>query len=150
MDKEARKRLIDKALAIFDTNTLAAVPMVEFFMGNTDDWSFGRHIQTSRDIPITEYAEVFRSVRARLDVHEIYVKLHEIPDDSDPQEREMWPSGFVVFVITSASETEVECWLRQLEPRYIDAGWQASPGVVLPWRPEEFPQGMRPVLVEML
>jgi hypothetical protein len=71
MDRYARKRLIGRVMTLIESDTLAAVPMDELFAGNADDGSFGRHIQTSRDIPITEYAEVFRSVRARPNAHEV-------------------------------------------------------------------------------
>ena len=148
MDRDARKRLIDKALSLIDSASLVAVPAEEFFAGNTDDWSFGRHMQTSRDIPVAQYAGVFRSVAARPDVQAVYVQVHEVPDDEDPEERDMWPSAFVVFVITSAPASEVEAWLRPLEPRQADADWQPIPGVTVPW-PEPL-AGMRAVLVEML
>jgi hypothetical protein len=148
MDRDARQRLIDRAWSLIERGSLVAVPMEEFFAGNTDDWSFGRHMQTSRAIPIAEYAAGFRAIRARPDVQEVYVELNEVPDDSDPQEQEMWPSAFVVFVITSAAAAEVEDWLRPLEPRYADADWQLAPGVAVPW--PDLPPGMRAVLVEML
>jgi hypothetical protein len=148
MDRQARRLLITKVLTLFETGALVAVPMDQFFIGNTDDWSFGRHMQTSRHIPISEYAEVFRLIRARPNVEEVYVKIHEAPDDSDLVEREMWPSAFVVFVITSASATEVEAWLVPLEPRYVDANWQPEFGVAVPWA--VLPSGMKVIKVELL
>jgi hypothetical protein len=45
MDREKRRELIDKVLSLFESGSLAAVPMEQFFAGNTDDWSFGRHMQ---------------------------------------------------------------------------------------------------------
>jgi hypothetical protein len=149
MNWVARKRLIDTALMLIESDTLPAVPMDEFFSGNTDDSSFGRHMQTSRDIPIAEYAEVFRSIQARPDVQGVYVKVHEVPDDADSSEREMWPSAFVVFILTSAPEATVENWLRQIEPRYANGTWQPLPDLKVPWR-EPLAPGIRPVLVEML
>jgi hypothetical protein len=148
MDRDTRKRLIDKALALMDSGSVVAVPADEYFAGNTDDWSFGRHMQTSRDIPVAEYAAAFRAIGARPDVEAVYVQVHEVPDDEDPEERAMWPSAFVVFVLTSAPAGEVAGWLRPLEPRYADADGQPAPGVAVPW--PEPPAGMRPVLVEML
>jgi hypothetical protein len=148
VDWDARQRLIDKALSLIESGSLVAVPMEDFFAGNDDDRSFGRHIQTSRDIPVAEYAELFRAVRARPDVHEVYVQVHEVPEDVDPEERMMWPSAFVVFIITSASAAEVESWLRSVEPRYVDGDWKPLSGVTVPW--PEPPPGMQAVLVEML
>ena len=148
MDRDARKRLIDKALTLIEGGALVAVPAEEYFAGNTDEMSFGRHVQTSRDIPVAEYAAAFRMIAARPDVSAVYVQIHEVPDDDDPEEREMWPSAFVIFVITSAPASEVEAWLRALEPRYADAEWHPAQDVAVPW--PEPPAGMRPVLVEML
>jgi hypothetical protein len=149
MDRNARQRLIDRVLRMYDSNVLPAVPMEEFFTGNTDDWSVGRHMQTSREIPIAEYAAVFRTVRARPDVHEVYIWVNELPDDSDPDERETWPQAHVAFVITSAAATEVESWFHQVEPRYADAEWNVRREVALPWA-DSLPNGMRPVMVELL
>jgi hypothetical protein len=148
MDRGARQRLIDRASSLFDNGFLAAVPAEDFFVGNTDDGSFGRHMQTSRDIPVIEYAAGFREIAARPEVRGVWVKVHELPDDADPVEREMWPSAFVVFVITSATSVEVEDWLRPLEARYADAEWRPSSGMAVPWT--EPPAGMHVVLVEML
>ncbi len=148
MDREARKRLIDKAMSLIASDSIVAVPAEEFFAGNTDDGSFGRHIQTSRHIPVAEYAAACRSIAARPDVAGVYVKVHELPDDDDPEERDMWPSAFMLWVITSAPTGEVAGWLRLLEPRYADADWTPAPGVSVPW--PDPPAGMRAVLVEML
>ncbi len=111
MDLDARKRLLEKALAMIADNMLVAAPMEKFFNGNTDDGAFGRRMQTSREIAVAEYAEGLRAVRTRPEVHEVYVELREIPDDSEAEEQQMWPSGFVLFVITSATAAEVESWL---------------------------------------
>ncbi len=108
MDRDARKRLIDKALALIDSGSLVAVPAEEFFAGNTDDCSVGRHMQAARDISVTEYAAALRAIAARPDVGAVYVEVREVPDDEDPEERDLWPSAFVVFIITSASASEVE------------------------------------------
>jgi hypothetical protein len=78
----------------------------------------------------------------------VYVQVHEVPDDSDPEEREMSPSAFVIIVITPASAADVEGWLRPLEARFADADWRPLPGLGIPW--PEPPAGMRAVLVEML
>jgi hypothetical protein len=56
MDREARKRLVDQALSRIDGNSIVAVPAEEFLAGNTDDGSFGRHMETARHIPVAEYA----------------------------------------------------------------------------------------------
>ncbi len=127
-------------------------PAEEFFAGNADNGSFGRHMQTARHIPVAEYAAAFRAIAAWPDVAGVYVRVHEVPDDEDRVEREMWPSAFVVFIITSAPApapaAEVEAWIRPLEPRYADAGWRPASGVAVPWPEPQAP--MRPVLVEML
>ena len=123
MDRDVRQRLIETALALIQTGSLAAVPAEDYFAGNSDDQSFGRHMQTSRDIPVAEYAAAFRAIAARPDVHSVWVAINELPDDSDPQERDMWPTAHQVFVITAAPAAQVEAWLEHQEPRYADAEW---------------------------
>jgi hypothetical protein len=44
MDREPRQRLMDYAISLIESGSLPAVPLEEFFAGNTDDWSFGRHM----------------------------------------------------------------------------------------------------------
>ncbi len=146
MDREARTRVIDEAMSMFDRGALAAVPANEYFTGNTHDGSFGRGMTSRGEIPVIEYARAFAAIAARPEVHAVYVKIHELPDDDDEDEREMWPSAFVVFVLTSAPPGEVERWLAPLEPRFAD-DWRPAPGVPVPW--PEPPPGFRPVIVEM-
>jgi hypothetical protein len=152
MDRSARRRLIDNALELIQSGSLVAVPAEDYFDGNTDDRSFGRGMQTSRDIAVAEYAEAFRAIAARPDVHSVWIAIHDVLDDSRPEDREMWPKAHQAFVITSAPAAQVESWLEPQEPRYADAEWGPllpSAGVRrMPWA--ELPPGMRAVLVEML
>jgi hypothetical protein len=138
-------------MALIEDSALPAVPMDEFFEGNTDDPSMGRGMQTSRDIPISEYHEVFRSIRERPDVQEVFVVINELPDDKFPEDREMWPQAHIVNIITSAPVAEVEKWLERLEPRWVDECWcYPSSGLKPPLSETELQPGMRPVCVELL
>lgn len=151
MDMERRQRLIDKTMALIEDSTLPAVPMDEFFVGNTDDPSMGRGMQTSREIPITEYHEVFRSIRDRLDVQEVFVVINELPDDKFPEDREMWPQSHIVNIITSAPVAEVEKWIERLEPRGVGECWcYPGSGLKPPLSESGLLPGMRPVCVELL
>ena len=123
MDMERRQRLIEKTAALNYGSKLPAVPMDEFFVGNTYDRSMGRGMQTSRDIPISEYHEVFRSIRDRADVQEIFVVINELPDDRFPEDRMVWPQAHIVNIITSAPVAEIEKRIEQLEPRWVGEGW---------------------------
>ena len=105
MNYDARRRVIDKALALIKDGSFVAVPAEDYFSGNTDDWCFGRHMQTSRDIPINEYAAAFNAISARPEVHSVWVSINEVPDDSDPMEQDEWPSSHQVFIITSSTST---------------------------------------------
>jgi hypothetical protein len=151
MDMERRQRLIDKTIAFIADSALPAVPMDEFFEGNTYDRSMGRGMQTSRDIPISEYHEVFRSIRDRPDVQEVFVVINELPDDKFPEEWKRWPHAFVVNIITSAPVADIEKWIEQLEPRSVDECW-AYPysGLKPPLSESELVPGMRPVCAELL
>ena len=151
MDMQRRQRLIDKTMTLIDASVLPAVTMNEFFAGNTYDRSMGRGIQTSRDIPISEYHEVFRSIRDRPDVQEVFVVINELPGDEFPEELKRWPHAFVVNIITSAPVAEVEKWIEPLEPRGVDECWAyPTSGVKPPLSESELLPGMRPVCVELL
>jgi hypothetical protein len=151
MDVERRRRLIDKATALNADSALPAVPMDEFFEGNTDDQSMGRGMQTSRDIPITDYHKVFRSIRDRSDVQEVFVVINELWHDRFPEFRKKWPQAHIVNIITSAPVTEIEKLLQQLEPRWVDESWcYPGSGLKPPMSETELLPGMRPVCVELL
>jgi hypothetical protein len=149
MDMERRQRVIDKTMALIAESALPAVTMDEFFEGNTYDRSMGRGIQTSRDIPIGEYHEVFRSIRDRPDVQEVFVVINELPEDTFPEDRKRWPQAHVVNIITSAPVAAIEKWIEQLEPRWVGEGW-CYPGSKPPLSQSELLPGMRPVCVELL
>ncbi len=149
MDIKSRQRLIDKTEALIKESYLPAIQMVEFFEGNSDDRSMGRGIQNSRDIPISEYSEVFRSIRDRVDVQEIFIIINDLPDDTLPEERKRWPKAHIANIITSAAVTEIEKWIEQLEPRWIGEGW-CYPGSKPPLSPSGLLPNIRPVCVELL
>lgn len=149
MDMERRRRLIEKAMALGEESILPIVPMEDFFDGNTDDRSMGRGMQTSRDIPIREYHEVFRSIRDRPDVQEVLVVINDLPDDRFAEDRETWPQTHVVNILTSAPVAEVEKWIEQLEPRWVGEGW-CYPDSKRPLSESDLLPGMRPVCVELL
>jgi hypothetical protein len=151
MDMKRRQRLIDKATALNADSALPAVPMDDFFEGNTDDRSMGRGMQTSRDIPISEYYEVFRSIRDRPDVQEVFVVINELWDDRFPEQRKWWPQAHIVNIITSAPVAEIEKSLEQLEPRWVDECWcYPSSGLRPPLSEIELLPAMRPICVELL
>jgi hypothetical protein len=138
-------------MALNADSALPAVPMDEFFEGNTDDRSMGRGMQTSRDIPISEYHEVFRSIRDRPDVQEVFVVINELWDDRFPEFRRWWRQAHIVNIITSAPVAEVEKLLEQLEPRWADECWcYPSSGLKPPLSETELLPGMRPIRVELL
>jgi hypothetical protein len=151
MDMERRQRLIDKTMALIEDSALPAVSMDEFFEGNTYDPSMGRGIQTARDIPISEYHQVFRSIRDRPDVHEVFIVINQLPDDEFPEDRNRWPQAHIVNIITSAPVAEVEKWIDQLEPRGAGECWcYPDSGLKPPLSESELLPGMRPVCVELL
>ncbi len=152
MDMQKRRRFIEKIEGLVQELTLPIVPMDDFFDGNTDDRSMGRGMQTSRDIPIREYHEVFRSIRDQPDVQEILVLINEVPDDRFAADRETWPQAHVVVVLTSVPAAEVAKWIEQLEPRWAGEGWcyPDLAGWKQPLSEFDLLPGMRPVCVELL
>lgn len=133
MDLELRRRLVERVLASLDANELPLVALETYLRGNTDDMSLGRGMRGPQGLHA--YATVLRQVRARTDVVEVFVEVHEVPDPDEPEDDEIWASAFVVHVVTSATPDEIGREVASLGPRWVGQGWQQPDDVVVPELP---------------
>jgi hypothetical protein len=151
MDQEARRRLLEKAISIIEEgNRLCAVPMNEFFEGNTDERSIGVNLPPEKHIGLNGFRRVLEEIRERPDVQEVFIELTEVPYPDDEEDADMWPVGCVAFVITSAPKDQVAKWVQPLHPRDVCEGWNVRVGVKTPLADGELTEGMRPVRVWLL
>ena len=151
MDVDARRRLVEKALAIIDDgNTLLVVSLEEFFVGNTDEASIGVNLVPEQHIGLNGYRRVLESIHERPDVQDVFLELTEIPDLDEPADDGIWPTACVAFIVTSAALSEVKEWVEPLYPRSVDEGWNVQAGVKVPLPDADLLTGMRPVRVWLL
>lgn len=151
MDVEARRRLVEKALAIIeDGNTLLAVSLDEFFEGNSDEASIGVNLVPEQHVGLSGYRRALESIRRRPDVQDVFLELTEIPDLNEPADDVIWPTACVAFIVTTAALPEVKEWVDPLYPRSVEEGWCVQPGVKVPLPDAGLLPGMRPVRVWLL
>ena len=149
MNSQARRKLIDKVTAMLEEGTtLPAVPMEEFFDGNTDQQSIGVNLPPEKHIGLEGFHRVLREIQNRDDVQAVFIELTEVPDPDEEEDDDIWPTACVAFIITSASTQEVAAWVKELHPRDVSEGWNVRAGVKTPVR--ELDPGMRVVRVWLL
>ena len=151
MDQVKRRRLLEKAIAILDErDRLLAVPMSEFFEGNTDEQSIGVNLPRGKHPGLAVFRSILDGIRRRPDVQEVFIELTEVPYPDDEEDADMWPVASVAFLITSAPLQEVREWVKPLHPRDIHEGWNVRDGVKTPLSADEMKPSMRPVRVWLL
>ena len=151
MDQAKRQRLLENALSILeDGNRLLAVPMDEFFDGNTDEQSIGVNLPRDKHIGLAGFRSTFEIIRQRPDVQAVFIELTEVPYPDDEEDADLWPTASVAFVVTSASLEEVAKWVSALHPRGIHDGWNLRGEVKPPLESTEMRADMRPVRVWLL
>jgi hypothetical protein len=80
------------------------VTLEEFFDGNDDMGSIGYNFGARQPAP-SEFYSFFKRIRARRDVADVRV---EISQHDDP---EAWPVTDTIWIVTSASDSDVSAWL---------------------------------------
>ncbi|WP_165235333.1 hypothetical protein [Aquisphaera insulae] len=151
MDSQARRRLIEKVLAMMEGDAeLPAVSLEDFFDGNTDEQSIGVNLLADRHPGLAEFRRVLFDIRERPDVQGVFLELTEVPDPDDEADADIWPVACVAFIVTSAPLDEVKAWTAPLHPRDVCEGWCVGPGVAVPIPDPGLRPGMRPVRAWLL
>jgi hypothetical protein len=151
MDPNARRRLIEKTLAMLEEGSaLPAVSLEDFFEGNTDEASIGVNLSKENHIGLAGFRRTLSDIRERPDVQGVFVEVTEIPEPDEKADADIWPTACVAFVVTSAPRSDVTEWVASLHPRDISEGWCVQPGVKTPIADADLSPGMRPVRVWLL
>ena len=151
MDSDARRRLIENALAMLEEgSTLPAVSLEEFFEGNTDEASIGVNLPEEKHIGLAGFQRALSAIRERPDVQGVFLELTEIPEPDEQADADIWPTACVAFVVTSAPRSDVSEWVASLHPRDISEGWCVQPSVKTPIADVDLSPGMRPLRVWLL
>lgn len=111
-------------LASVDWTEGQAAPVVDldlFFDGNVEEESIAPNQWGDGRPPIAAMYEVFKNICARPEVSDVFVGLHS--DWNDPVFADDVPPAETVFIVTSASEAEVENWVSGLHADGVGRGW---------------------------
>jgi hypothetical protein len=112
---------------------LPVVPLEVFFEGNDDIGSIGCNLNPHPGIRF--FFEHLLSIRSRPDVQDVLVEIYEIEED----EPESWPYSERIYILTSASATDVAEWMKRLRPDEIEEGYLMGEPPAAP----ELAEGMR-------
>ena len=105
----------------------------EFFDGNDSYSSIGYNF-SPQPSPY-EFFECFKAIRQRANVHDVLVQVNDMESPD-------WPSTDTLWVITSASNNEVNSWLGEtFEADDLLDGWEHGPSL----QSYPIPAGMRAV-----
>lgn len=118
MDREARQRLIDRLLPLYDQGYRSlTVTLEEFFEGNTDEASIGGgHLAPS--YPSLESCHrILRRIRDEGQVHGVFLEVCEVPQGDD--ELDLWVSVIRAVILTGTPLDIVGQWLEPLSPRDV-------------------------------
>ena len=101
------------------TEPSPVVSLEDFFEGNRDLGSIGCNLT---DHPgISKFYEVLKGIRSKDNVQDVLVEIYSIDDRHG-----MWPNSEIVYIITSANQTDVEKWMKPLKPDEIFEGWSSK------------------------
>ncbi len=120
MDMNARQRLLDRLLPLYDQGLKrVSITPEEFFSGNSDEGSLGGG---NPDYPLLEVCQrTLGAIQERPEVLAVFLEVNEVPEGEN--DLDMWITVIRAFVITSVSVQDVSQWLEPLKLRDI---WDAN------------------------
>lgn len=118
----ALKQKIERLGISADGSTPSPVVSLEdFFEGNDDLGSIGCNLGEDEHPGINGFYRVLRDIRARADVQDVLVEIHELMEGEDE-----WPFAERVYILTSATEDTVRSLLEPLLADDVELGWSNS------------------------
>lgn len=91
------------------------VSIEEFFDGNNDAESIAPNLDATAPHPgLGGIRSTLREIRSRPEVVDVRIAIHEWPNPQVPDDDGMWPAAEHVYVWTTASQSDVERWVRPL------------------------------------
>ncbi|WP_230265127.1 hypothetical protein [Stieleria sp. JC731] len=127
-DKEPdkRTRLIREIMRQYDLEEFETLPLVrfeQFFDGNFDDRSIAANA-VWKEIPDLDgiFAELTR-ISELPSVADVYVTIHECPEEDDEEDFNIWPQAEGLVVTTTLGRESLQSELSALKPDYCNEGW---------------------------
>ena len=136
MDRSKLLALVDKIKALghsFGTETVLTIE--EYFDGNDEAYSTAC-ANNAHPLSAQTLQTYLLAIRAKSSVYDVLVRVCDIEDAIACQDA--WIGSDTVFVITSASDIEVEEWFRQLTPSGVSEETRLGRFNNLPAIPEGF------------
>ncbi len=108
-----------------NVETAPIISVDDFFLGNPDESSIACNLLEHPGLE--HFYNVLTAIRNKEVVQDVFVEIMELEDNSD------WAFSERVYVLTNASQVEVEEWVKSLSPSDIDIDYQygepeAAPG----------------------
>src|SRR5260221_7699113 len=116
---DAREKLIGKLRQLkpdlIDSNVSNPVVSIEdYFEGNDDQGSICYNVNEHPGLEAIH--GVLKTIRGRLDVQDVLVSC-QFEDEN------VWPYSSHLYIYTSATKTDVECWVDVIRQDEISEGW---------------------------
>lgn len=119
MNLANRQSLVEKIKLQGFPNPQQPLPVVsleEFFLGNDDPGSIGCNLL---DHPGIDYFyQLLGNLRQKSEVQDVLVEIYDLEEEGDA-----WPFSERVYLLTSASQPQVEEWVAPLQPDEVNEGW---------------------------
>jgi hypothetical protein len=100
-----------------DRHAYPVVSLEDFVEGNADDGSIGCNLQGSDRLKIPDWFKALKDIRDRPRIQDVLMEINQV-DDGDA-----WPFSDCIYIITSASEEQVESWVKALHPDEVAEGY---------------------------
>lgn len=130
MNHDKRTALIEAIMAQYDAGAgdpvYPVVAIDAFFDGNEDSYSIAPNMVGYGHPGLEKFYGVLAEIRARENVQDVLVAILECPDRDDPEDADIWPSAECVYVLTSASASDVEHWAEPLKHSGVVEGWSGD------------------------
>ncbi|QEG02175.1 hypothetical protein Mal15_62600 [Stieleria maiorica] len=127
-DKETEKRtlLIREIMRQYDLEEFETLPLVrfeQFFDDNFDEQSIAANA-VWKEIPNLDgiFAEL-RRISELPTVADVYVTIHECPEEDDEEDLNIWPQAEGLVVITTLGRESLQSELSALKPDFCYEGW---------------------------
>lgn len=107
-----------------DAEVAPIVSVEDFFTGNTYESLIGCNLM--KHPGLQHFYDVLTMVRNKEEVQDVFVEIIELEEGSDLAFSER------IYILTSASQGEVEEWVGSLSPSDFDTGYQYGEPTIAP------------------
>jgi len=100
-----------------DGRTPPLASVKDFFTGNDDNTSIARGLPDHPGVKV--FFDILLEIKSRADVQDVMIEIDDV-DESSP---DAWPRSDRIYIVTAATQSEVEGWLAPLRPLSVSEGF---------------------------